>query len=486
MKQIKFNKIKQILIITILTISILSSVQVIADENTVELSASDIEVPSGGSGWCWLNVSNMVDVGLVSVNVSWDPLVVSVVDVVYNDGVWDDFKGAGPGLVPLLDVVGGFLSFDVFDFVGVSGDGWLARLLFEPVAGVADGVCCDVVFDEWSVVDMSYDVVSSVVFSGSVCVVDPGSSSDPPSGGGGSGGGTISDGNELPVVSAVVSPLTVGVGEVVSFDASDSYDPDGDILSFSWDFGDGSSGTGVMVDHVFDAEGVYDVVLRVGDGVGFSSEVLSVTVVEQIANNPPSDPLVSGMSVGSVKVEYVFSVVSSDLDGDLVRYDVKWGDGVVEDSGFVVDGVSVDLSHSWDMAGRFVVEVRAFDNKTFSSWVSHVVLIDAVLVGDLGVLVDVDGDGVFDVFRGVSSGVESLVNVSGDGVYVVDVDGDGDWDYTFDEIKNIVVQNENIDEIASKGLDANLLLIAGILVLLCIIIVKNKKSPCVFLWAELT
>lgn len=51
----------------------------------------------------------------------------------------------------------------------------------------------------------------------------------------------------------------------VTFDASASSDPDGSLVSYSWEFGDGGTATGVRVTHTFDGAGVYEVELTVKD-----------------------------------------------------------------------------------------------------------------------------------------------------------------------------------------------------------------------------
>jgi len=55
----------------------------------------------------------------------------------------------------------------------------------------------------------------------------------------------------------------------VQFDASESYDIGGAIVSYRWDFGDGYTDTGAKVSHVF-KEGTYEVVLRIEDNDGYS------------------------------------------------------------------------------------------------------------------------------------------------------------------------------------------------------------------------
>jgi len=62
----------------------------------------------------------------------------------------------------------------------------------------------------------------------------------------------------------------------VHFDASGSYDPDGYISSYKWDFGDGDTAAGAIADHVF-KEGTYTVKLTVTDNGGFS-DTATVTI----------------------------------------------------------------------------------------------------------------------------------------------------------------------------------------------------------------
>jgi len=68
---------------------------------------------------------------------------------------------------------------------------------------------------------------------------------------------------------AVISGPTNGlVGETLSFDGGGSSDSDGQIMGYTWDFGDGSTGNGMSVPHSYSAAGSYQVTLTVVDDEG--------------------------------------------------------------------------------------------------------------------------------------------------------------------------------------------------------------------------
>jgi PKD repeat protein len=90
--------------------------------------------------------------------------------------------------------------------------------------------------------------------------------------------------NALPV--AVAGPdleaFYGGAYDAVLFDGTRSFDPDGDPLTYHWDFGDGITGTGPKVSHMYKSPGTFTVRLRVSDGTNTtcreSMDELKVTV----------------------------------------------------------------------------------------------------------------------------------------------------------------------------------------------------------------
>ncbi|WP_372480606.1 S8 family serine peptidase [Halomicrobium sp. HM KBTZ05] len=77
--------------------------------------------------------------------------------------------------------------------------------------------------------------------------------------------------NETPSAAAAADPTDPSVGETVTFDGSASSDPDGTIESYQWDFGDGNTGSGVTVEHSYDAADEYQATLTVTDDSGAST-----------------------------------------------------------------------------------------------------------------------------------------------------------------------------------------------------------------------
>jgi PKD repeat protein len=85
--------------------------------------------------------------------------------------------------------------------------------------------------------------------------------------------------NRPPAASLAYDSDTVyQVGGSVPFDGSTSSDPNGDPLSYGWDFGDGATGIGETVSHSYDAAGDYTVTLTVSDGEYEDTQSTTVTI----------------------------------------------------------------------------------------------------------------------------------------------------------------------------------------------------------------
>ena len=79
--------------------------------------------------------------------------------------------------------------------------------------------------------------------------------------------------NTPPIASCRFSNDAPIPGESVLFDASSSFDSDGQLIDFIWDFGDGTTQRGTRVSHIYDELGLYEVRLTVVDNAGDLSTI---------------------------------------------------------------------------------------------------------------------------------------------------------------------------------------------------------------------
>lgn len=92
--------------------------------------------------------------------------------------------------------------------------------------------------------------------------------------------------NQPPIADAGLDQ-TVFVNDTVTFDCSGSSDPDGEIVSFEWDFGDGSTDCGSDVFHIYATADTYTVTLTVTDDYGAQvtdKALITVQTPEQAIN----------------------------------------------------------------------------------------------------------------------------------------------------------------------------------------------------------
>jgi PKD repeat protein len=85
--------------------------------------------------------------------------------------------------------------------------------------------------------------------------------------------------NKPPVADFTYFPTSGAAPLLVNFDASGSHDPDGSIIQYTWNFGDGSSGSGKVVPHIYNRGGAFSVGLTVKDNGGATgTKTATITV----------------------------------------------------------------------------------------------------------------------------------------------------------------------------------------------------------------
>jgi hypothetical protein len=134
-------------------------------------------------------------------------------------------------------------------------------------------------------------------------------------------------GNLKPIISA--SPEVVyGIGELeINFDASQSYDPEGQPLTFEWDFGDGSTGNGSEITHIFTPGGSnmenFQTTLIVTDPEGASSQ----QVIPVSLNNTPPSAEITSISDGElygINAPTLMNLIADASDAESVEEDLEF------------------------------------------------------------------------------------------------------------------------------------------------------------------
>jgi PKD repeat protein len=130
-------------------------------------------------------------------------------------------------------------------------------------------------------------------------------------------------GATAPVVQSTDGPETLQTGESGTFEASINEDAD-EPLTYEWDFGDGSSGSGLLTTHAFSEPGEYTVTFMASNEGGSSSESMTVTV-----NRPPQPARITSINASPNPVDEDESVrFTSNVQGDTpITYEWDFGDG---------------------------------------------------------------------------------------------------------------------------------------------------------------
>jgi PKD repeat protein len=161
--------------------------------------------------------------------------------------------------------------------------------------------------------------------------------------------------NRAPLARFTFSPKEPRVGQPVTFDATGSRDPDGKIVSYLWDFGDGTTAQDAIATHVFSKDGDYDVALQVTDDRGASSQ-LTKTVTVLPPNKPPLAKFtVTPQQPRATKPVTFDASESSDPDGTITAYSWEFGDQTI--------GEGKTVTHVYQSAGTYTVKLTVTDDK---------------------------------------------------------------------------------------------------------------------------
>ena len=135
----------------------------------------------------------------------------------------------------------------------------------------------------------------------------------------------IGDANHDPTAAFTANPTFGAIPLAVDFDASGSGDPDGDVLTYEWNFGDSTPlATGRVVRHTYSTSGTFTATLRVRDPDG---AVATATTRIDAGNTPPQPVILTPRADDRFAVgdAFVLQGSASDAqDGALPDSALSW------------------------------------------------------------------------------------------------------------------------------------------------------------------
>ena len=148
----------------------------------------------------------------------------------------------------------------------------------------------------------------------------------------------------------------------VPFDGSRSADPDGTVVGYAWDFGDGATSKGAQVSHGFTAAGTYTVALTVTDDRGATGRATLTATVTDAPPPPPPPPVnqppvavLTGPATGLTGDTLTFDGTGShDPDGQVVAWALDFGDGSTS--------ATATATHAFAAPGTYTVTLTVTDD----------------------------------------------------------------------------------------------------------------------------
>ncbi|MDO7868518.1 PKD domain-containing protein [Nocardioides jiangxiensis] len=177
---------------------------------------------------------------------------------------------------------------------------------------------------------------------------------------------TVVVSNRAPVVSAAVTPAAPLPGDVVTFDGTGSSDPDGDALTYLWDFGGGDTASTAKATRSWSAPGSHTGTLTVTDAFGASS---STTVTVTVANTAPTASFTFAPQPLYTGVTATFDASASSDQESPGSLTYAWS----VDGGAPVEGAT--LARSFGQPGSHSVALRVTDADGASSTAYRTVIV---------------------------------------------------------------------------------------------------------------
>ena len=161
--------------------------------------------------------------------------------------------------------------------------------------------------------------------------------------------------NLLPIIRLTITPVIPDPGFPAEFNAEGSTDPNDPIVSYHWEFGDGTEATGSVVVHTYPDPGEYTITLILTDSKGGQTRLMHDVRVA-LSTLPIADfslVLKPDYEVARAGDLLAFQDESSDADSEIISWEWHFGDGN--------EATGQHVTHSYQDYGEYVVGLRVRD-----------------------------------------------------------------------------------------------------------------------------
>lgn len=141
---------------------------------------------------------------------------------------------------------------------------------------------------------------------------------------------------------------------IIVFGGGDSIDRDGHVVSWSWKFGDGTTGTGPDASHMYARAGTYQATLTVKDDRGASASKSFAVTVQPKPNMPPEAAGSATATPGTLAATFDGGA-SRDHDGRVVAYAWNFGDGTA--------AKGARVGHTYKTPGTYPARLTVLDDR---------------------------------------------------------------------------------------------------------------------------
>ena len=472
------KKKKIIHILSFLIIVSMNTTIIHSETNQPHIMIDSLTISSGDLYYSSLFVRGVSDLTILSLNVTWDTDIINVTDV-DTSNLYSDFDS----VFISLDTVNGFISIDAYKFgdEGLSGNISVLRLSIVAVEPLKDGTISSLdISDKSTMYDSDQEFIEHSTQSGQIIIKsNEDQNNDNGNNGNNNGVGNPHLTNNEPIAIIQVSPTIELIGVNITFNASNSFDPDGDNLTFLWDFKDGITSNKKLISHNYKTPGSYDITLTVEDQKGGSDTTIKTIKILPPGNHPPQNLNVSFESIYVTQKEpMILKITAEEYDlQDTIKYIIDWGDGTSTISDKKDSGEIYLIQHNWSSYGKYKLEICAKDeSNTSSAKNTYTIFVDVIEIDNIikGWLIDSNGDGIYDELNMSNTTIKTIKKQ--DDNYLISITNNGSWEYIYHISSGLLEPYGEEKEMKQKISFYSIIGITIIMILLFILIILIYKK----------